>query len=144
AIIRGPSYYDPRRRPERARERRDLVLRLMAERRVIDPEAARRAAGRPLGLVGEGRSAGSSYYPAFLDLVRRTLRRDYREQDLTGAGLRIFATLDPMVQSAGEASLKRELDQIDRRRKDAWKTPLEGVVVVTAPQSGEVIALVGG
>lgn len=144
AIVRGPSYYDPRRQPERARARRDLVLGLMAEHAVIGPEAAARATGQPLGLVGEGRPAASSYYPAFLDLVRRTLRRDYREQDLTEAGLRIFSTLDPMVQSRAEASLKRELDQIDKGRKNAAETPLEGVVVVTAPQSGEVIALVGG
>lgn len=144
AVVRGPSYYDPRRRPERARERRDLVLRLMAEHGVIKPEAAKQAAERPLGLAGEGRTAASSYYPAFLDLVRRTLRRDYREEDLTEAGLRIFSTLDPLVQSRAEAALTRELDRIDSGRKDAANKPLEGVVVVTAPQSGEVIALVGG
>lgn len=144
AVVRGPSYYDPRRRPERARERRDLVLRLMAEHGVIEPDAARQAADRPLGLAGEGRQAGSSYYPAFLDLVRRTLRRDYREEDLTEAGLRIFSTLDPMVQSRAESALKRELDQIDRGRSKRSDAPLEGVVVVTAPQNGEVIALVGG
>lgn len=144
AIVRGPSYYDPRRNPERARARRDLVLRLMAEHGAIKPDAARRAVDRPLGLVGEGRQAASSYYPAFLDLVRRTLRRDYREQDLTEAGLRIFSTLDPLVQSQAENSLKRELDQIDKGRKNQSESPLEGVVVVTAPQNGEVIALVGG
>lgn len=143
AIVRGPSYYDPRRRPERARQRRDLVLRLMAEHGVIAADAASQATDRPLGLAGEGRQAASSYYPAFLDLVRRTLRRDYREEDLTEAGLRIFSTLDPLVQSRAEAALKGELDQIEgrRNRPDA---SLEGVVVVTAPQNGEVIALVGG
>ena len=144
AIARGPSYYDPRRRPERARQRRDLVLRLMAEHGVITPDAASQAADRPLGLVGEGRQVASAYYPAFLDLVRRTLRRDYREEDLTEAGLRIFSTLDPLVQSRAQTALTRELDQIDRGRTNRSNTPLEGVVVVTAPQSGEVIALVGG
>src|SRR5690606_5780382 len=53
AIVRGPSYYDPRRQPERARARRDLVLRLMAEHAVIAPEAAERATAQPLGLAGE-------------------------------------------------------------------------------------------
>src|SRR5690606_9364996 len=141
AIVRGPSYYDPRRNPERARARRDLVLKLMAEHGAIKPDAATRAVERPLGLAGQGRQAASSYYPAFLDLVRRTLRRDYREQDLTEAGLRIFSTLDPLVQSQAEDALKRELDQIDKGRKSQSKSPLEGVVVVTAPQNGEVIAL---
>src|SRR5690606_14865918 len=136
--------YDPRRRPERARQRRDLVLRLMAEHGVITPDAASQAADQPLGLVGEGRQVASAYYPAFLDLVRRTLRRDYREEDLTEAGLRIFSTLGPLVQSRAQTALARELDQIDRGRTNRSNTPLEGVVVVTAPQSGEVIALVGG
>jgi penicillin-binding protein 1B len=144
AIVRGPSYYDPRRRPERARERRDLVLKLMAEHRVIKPDAAKAAASRPLGLVGSGKQAGSSYYPAFLDLVRSTLRRDYREEDLTEAGLRIFSTLDPLVQSQAEGALRQELDRIEKGRKSSSRTPLEGVVVVTAPQNGEVIAMVGG
>jgi penicillin-binding protein 1B len=144
AIVRGPSYYDPRRHAERARERRDMVLRLMAEHGVIAQDAAKQATGQPLGLVGSGKQAASAYYPAFLDLVRRTLRRDYREEDLTEAGLRIFSTLDPLVQTRAEAALKQELDQIDKGRKTRSKTPLEGVVVVTAPQSGEVIAMVGG
>src|SRR6202000_1959544 len=45
SIVRGPSYYDPRRHPDRARVRRDLVLKLMAERNIIkaaDAQAAMR------------------------------------------------------------------------------------------------------
>lgn len=144
AIVRGPSYYDPRRHPERARERRDLVLKLMADHGVIAPDMAKKAAKRPLGIVSSGSQAGGGYYPAFLDLVRRTLRRDYREEDLTEAGLRIFSTLDPTVQSQAEKALTQELNQLDKTRKTKSKVPLEGVVVVTAPQNGEVVAMVGG
>lgn len=143
AIVRGPSYYDPRRHPERARERRDLVLKLMAEHGVIDAAAAKKAARRPLGIVSVGTQSGG-YYPAFLDLVRRTLRRDYREEDLTEAGLRIFSTLNPTVQTQAEQALTQELDRLEKARKQQSKTPLEGVVVVTAPQNGEVVAMVGG
>jgi penicillin-binding protein 1B len=144
AIVRGPSYYDPRRHPKRARERRDLVLKLMAEHGVIAPDMAKKAAKRPLGIVSSGSQAGGGYYPAFLDLVRRTLRRDYREEDLTEAGLRIFSTLDPTVQTQAEKALTQELDRLDKTRKTKSKAPLEGVVVVTAPQNGEVVAMVGG
>jgi penicillin-binding protein 1B len=144
AVVRGPSYYDPRRNPKRAVARRDLVLKLMANEGVITPEDAKRAADQPLAIVGAGKQAASSYYPAFLDLVRRTLRRDYREEDLTETGLRIFSTLDPLVQAQAERALSQELDQIDEASKAGSKSLLEGVVIVTAPQSGEVIALVGG
>ena len=104
AIVRGPSYYDPRRHPDRVKARRDLVLKLMAEHGVVEAKAAQQAAKRPLGIVSAGTQAGG-YYPAFLDLVRRTLRRDYREEDLTEAGLRIFSTLNPLVQSRAERAL---------------------------------------
>lgn len=143
AIVRGPSYYDPRRHPERARQRRDLVLKLMADHGVVDAAIATRAAKRPLGVVSAGIQAGG-YYPAFLDLVRRTLRRDYRDEDLTEAGLKIFSTLSPEVQSQAEKALSQELDRLDRVRKQKRNRKLEGVVVVTAPQNGEVVALVGG
>jgi len=143
AIVRGPSYYDPRRHPERVKARRDLVLKLMAQYRVIDAVAAQQATARPLGVVGVGTQTGS-YYPAFLDLVRRTLRRDYKEEDLTEAGLKIFSTLNPLLQDRAESALKQELDRLDKARKKQKDTPLEGVVVVTAPQNGEVIAMVGG
>jgi penicillin-binding protein 1B len=143
AIVRGPSYYDPRRHPQRARERRDLVLKLMGQYQIVDPKVAEKAAGRPLGVVGTGTQAGG-YYPAFLDLVRRTLRRDYRDEDLTEAGLRIFSTLNPPIQSRAESALAQELKRLEAARKQKKKAPLEGVVVVTAPQNGEVIAMVGG
>lgn len=142
AIVRGPSYYDPRRRPERVKTRRDLILQLMGEHGLIDEKTQQAALARPLGVVASSTHA-SGYYPAFLDLVRRTLRRDYRDEDLTEAGLKIFSTLDPFVQSRAEAALQQELQRLDktRKRQDAQ---LQGVVVVTAPQNGEVIAMVGG
>jgi penicillin-binding protein 1B len=143
AIVRGPSYYDPRRHQERARARRDLVLKLMAQYKVVDEKAAQEAAKKPLDVVNASTQAGG-YYPAFLDLVRRTLRRDYREEDLTEAGLKIFCTLSPAVQSQAEKALTQELDRLDKLRKQKADRKLEGVVVVTAPQNGEVVAMVGG
>ena len=140
AIVRGPSYYDPRRHPERVRARRDLVLKIMAERGIVGADEAREAARRPLGVTA--RPAGA-YYPAYLDFVRRTLRRDYREQDLTEAGLRIYTSLDPRAQDEAERALDRELARLDRAHRHP-EGPLEGAVVVTAPQSGDVIAIVGG
>ena len=140
AIVRGPSYYDPRRHPERALARRNLVLRQMAEQGVINTADATAAAHRPLGV--STRPSGA-YYPAYLDFVRRTLRRDYHDQDLTEAGLRVYTSLDPRAQDEAERALEHELARLDRQRKRGADA-LEGAVVVTAPQSGDVIAIVGG
>jgi penicillin-binding protein 1B len=142
AIVRGPSYYDPRRQPERALERRNLVLKVLAEQEVVTTAEAARAMKAPLGITDNaGRSA--NYFPAFLDLVRRQLRTDYKEDELTQAGLVVFTTLDPLLQEKAEAALDAELARQDASKRKVAHG-LEGVVVVTAPQTGEVVAIVGG
>lgn len=139
AIVRGPTYYDPRRHPQRTLARRDLVLQILAAQRVVDARQAQLAAREPLGVTN---GASGAYYPAYLDLVRRTLQRDYPEKELTEAGLRIYTSLEPRVQELAERSLDAQLRALDRRhhRRDA---KLEGAVVVTSPQSGDVLAIVG-
>ena len=139
AIVRGPSYYDPRRHAKRAQARRDLVLKLMAEQRVITQQQAQAAIAKPLGVLARG---AGSYYPGYLDFVRRVLRRDYREEDLTKAGLRIYTSLEPRAQEQAEQALDRELTRLDKGKYPS--ASLEGAVVVTTPQSGDVIAIVGG
>jgi penicillin-binding protein 1B len=140
AIVRGPSYYDPRRHPERALARRNLVLKELAGQGVVKADDASAATHRPLGVTP--RPAGA-YYPAYLDFVRRTLRRDYRDQDLTEAGLAIYTSLDPRAQDEAERALEHELARLDRQHKKP-DASLEGAVVVTSPQSGDVVAIVGG
>ncbi|MFC1357338.1 MAG: penicillin-binding protein 1B [gamma proteobacterium symbiont of Phacoides pectinatus] len=142
ALVRGPSYYDPRRNPKRARKRRDLVLRLLAEQGAISQAEARHAAAQPLGVTDQ-RGRGRGNFPAFMDLVRRQLHRDYREEDLTSEGLRIFTTLDPWVQAHAEEALGDRLGKLEKWNKlPAGK--LEGSAVVVDAQGAEVLALVGG
>jgi penicillin-binding protein 1B len=140
AIVRGPTYYDPRRHPQRTLARRDLVLRILVAQRVVDGEQAQLAAHQPLGVTS---GASGAYYPGYLDLVRRTLQRDYPEKELTEAGLSVYTSLEPRVQELAERALDAQLQVLDRRhhRRDA---KLEGAVVVTSPQSGDVLAIVGG
>ena len=142
AIVRGPSYYDPRRHADRALARRNLVLRVLAEQGVITDKEAERAAAKPLGVAAAGQK-GAVFFPAFLDLVRRQLRTDYQESDLTEAGLTVFSTLDPLLQEKAESALASELDRQDKSARKA-SHGLEGVVIVTTPQTGEVVAIVGG
>ncbi|MGE0582236.1 MAG: penicillin-binding protein 1B [Steroidobacteraceae bacterium] len=142
AIVRGPPYYDPRRHPARALERRNLVLRILAQQQIVPAEQAEAAAQKPLGIAA--RPSGG-YFPAYLDFVRQTLRRDYKEADLTEAGLSVFTSFDPRAQIAAEKAIEGELTRLDLARKPpAGKAGLEGAAIVTLPQSGEVIAMVGG
>lgn len=135
-MIKGPSLYNPLRNPQRARDRRDVVLNVMAERGVISVEHATVAKAMPLGLNSNTRVRGS--FPAFLELVRRQLRQEYREEDLTTLGLSIFTSLDPILQRQVERSTSAVMDQLDAAGE------LESATVVTRFDNGEVAALVGG
>jgi penicillin-binding protein 1B len=141
AMVRGPSHYDPRRHAERARSRRDLVLELLESQDGLSAEAAQRARERPLN-VSIRPPSGVTPFPAFLDLVREQLRRDYREEDLQSEGLLIFTTLDPGIQLAAESAVSRRLAQIERARGLEAES-LQAGAVVSAVDSGEVLAVVG-
>lgn len=141
-MVRGASYYDPRRHPQRALKRRNVVLQVMADQGVISQAAARAEMQAPLGVNVRQRFA-SSRFPAFMDLVRRQLRRNYRDKDLRSEGLQIFTTLDPRLQLEAERSLSGGLQRLERHRH-LGSHKLEGAVVVTSADGGEVLAMVGG
>lgn len=134
-MIQGPSLYNPLRNPERARARRNLVLQVMADQAVINEEQARVAQAMPLQLV-TGRSVNS--FPAYLDLVRRHLRDQYRKTDYATAGLRIFTAFDPRIQRALESSTVDVMRDLDPGGE------LQSASVATRTSTGEVVAVVGG
>jgi penicillin-binding protein 1B len=142
AVVRGPSWYDPRRNPERTRKRRDMVLDLMAEFQLIPEAVAVKAKERDLGVRGKA-TTFASYNPTFMDLVRRELRADYKEEDLLNAGLRIMTTLDPRIQALAEQQLKEGLDELETSRKRKAGS-LDGAILVTGTQTPDVVAIVGG
>lgn len=142
SLAKGASYYNPRRHPERARERRNLVLRLFHDNGLIDEETYQRAVDSALGVEGDGHG-GAVRYPAFVELVRRQLEADYRKEDLQSEGLRIFTTLDPHAQAQLEESIREGLGRIEQQR-GIEKGVLEAAAVITRAESGEVAALAGG
>ncbi|WDH34550.1 penicillin-binding protein 1B [Pseudomonas chlororaphis] len=138
-MVKGPSYYNPRRYPERALERRNLVLDLLAQQGVATPEQVEAAKKMPLGVTKRGSLADSSF-PGFLDLVKRQLREDYRDEDLTEEGLRIFTSFDPILQMKAEASVGDTFKRLAGRK---GSDEVEAAMVVTNPETGEVQAMIG-
>lgn len=139
-IIKGPSYYDPRRHPERALERRNLVLDALVEQEIISAAKAAKAKASPLGIT-KSTDRPTSRYPAFIELVRNQLQRDYLEDDLQSEGLRIFTTLDPAIQASAEAGINKRLPLLELAESSEQ---LEAAAVVASSESGEILALVGG
>jgi penicillin-binding protein 1B len=142
ALVKGPSFYNPRRNPERALERRNLVLGMLKTAGYISEQEHAAALKRPLGIVG-GTTGGTVQYPAFVDLVKRQLVGQYADTDLTDEGLRIFTTLDPRAQELLEKRLIDGLPALEKGRKLKAGT-LEGAGVITSVEDGKVLALVGG
>jgi 1A family penicillin-binding protein len=158
ALIRGPAAYDPRRHPDRARERRDLVLRLMERQGRVSPEAAKAARAQPLGVVPRhalpGPSAGTA--PYFVEEVRRELEERFGERLYTET-LQVATTLDATLQRAAETELERQLERIEGGRLGRFRAhrassppsngssaDLQGAVVALDVASGDVLAWVGG
>jgi len=139
-LARGASYYDPRRFPERALARRNGVLDRMQREGLALPEEVEEARSRPLGVTPRV-PRGEGHFPAFLDLVRRQLRAEYRDEDLRTEGLRIFTTLDPGIQLTLERELTEGVAELVRAR--GIDGPLQAAAVVTDPLAGEVLALIG-
>jgi penicillin-binding protein 1B len=138
-LVKGPSYYNPRRNPERALERRNLVLDLLEQQGVATAEVVAAAKKMPLGVTKTGSLADSSF-PVFLDLVKRQLREDYRDEDLTEEGLRIFTSFDPILQMKSEAAMTETFKKLSGRK---GVEEMEAAMVVTNPETGEVQALIG-
>lgn len=133
-LVKGPSYYDPWRYPERALQRRNTVLAVMAEKEMITQAEQQRLSSGGLALAKN--SALEGVFPAYLDLVRRQLRRDYSEQDLQTEGMRIYTAFDPLVQRHAEKAMAAVLSGQDEQ--------LQGAMVVTDVKNGNVVAMVGG
>jgi penicillin-binding protein 1B len=139
-MVKGPSYYDPRRHPERCQKRRSVILDVMRQQNIITDLQYRQASEAEL-VDSSKIMSGFNRFPAFLNLVRRQLARNYHEEDLTSDGLKIFTTLDPRVQKMVEDRLTESLAELE---KQTGREGLEGAVVVSARENGEILALAGG
>jgi len=139
-IIKGPSAYDPRKNPEDCLKRRAVVLTIMRDQGIIDEAVFAQAMDEPLDKATQIMK-GFNRFPAFLDLVRQQLTKEYKEEDLNAKGLKILTTLDPQVQWQVEKHLDRTLATLEQR---AGQQQLEGAVVVTNRENGEILALAGG
>jgi penicillin-binding protein 1B len=137
-MIQGPSLHDPRRHPKNALARRNVVLDTMRETGLLDAAAHARARARPLGVVAEA-TLSRNRYPAFMDLVRTQLERDYPADALRGAGLTVLTTLAPAAQGYAERAVTEQLGKLVQK----GRPELQAALVLTDTAHGEVLAMVG-
>src|SRR6266550_355075 len=143
-IIRSPNVLSPLKYPERAKPRRDVVLGVMRDQGYIKPEVYAAAVASPLTTSRFPKTSRSA--PFFVDLVLKQLRETYPETQLRTEGLRIFTTLDTIMQRSAEQALDGGIEGLNKRYSYIRKSPvpLEGVILTIQPGTGYVKALVGG
>ena len=140
-LVQGPSLYNPWRNPESALKRRNIVLNNMLVMGYLNQEQYEREVARPLNVIAKP-TLGPARFPDFLDIVRRQLRTEYQEDDITNQGLKIFTTLDPIAQTRVEASFKNSIARLAAANPKRL-AELQGAVLVSHPQNGELVAAVG-
>ena len=139
-LVQGPTLYNPWRNPEAAKKRRNIVLNNMLVMGYLTQEQYETETARPLNVIAKP-TLGPSRFPDFLDIVRRQLRTEYQEGDLTNQGLRIFTTLDPIAQTKIQDAFKSTVSRLSRGSSRLKE--LQGAVLVAHPENGELIAAVG-
>jgi len=145
-MIRGPNSYSPNTNPDRARDRRDVVLTRLRDLGKISEADYRRARREPVKArtaPGSGLTA-----PYFLDYVRAELERS-TEVDLADQhGVRVYTTLDPVLQKFAEAAVVKGIDRLEtarpRLRRQNSEERLQAALIVLDPATGQVRAMVGG
>ena len=157
-LIQRPSYLSPYRHPERAMDRRNLVLESMVETHAITREQADKAKATPLKLAPPNVEASDA--PYFVDMVREQLIGKFSENELNDSSYRIYTTLDPDLQKAAAQSVEMGIKLVDEQVKKLrtkkikvgkkYETKVENgpqaqvALVALDPHTGAVLALVGG
>ncbi|MGP0021286.1 MAG: PBP1A family penicillin-binding protein [Candidatus Sulfotelmatobacter sp.] len=157
-IIQRPSFLSPYRHPDRALERRNLVLESMVETHAITREQADKAKAAALKLAPPNVEASDA--PYFVDMVRDQLISKFNENELNDQSYRIYTTLDPDLQKAAAQSVEMGIklvdDQVKKLRTKRVKVgkkfettvapgpQAQVAMVVLDPHTGAVLALVGG
>jgi len=150
--IQSPTRLNPYRHPERAMERRNLVLSTMVETGAITADEADRAKAEPLRLAPP--NIDSSEAPYFVDLVHDQLVKRIGDQDLSHQSLRIYTSLDPDLQRAASEAVEIGMKNVDELVRRLHKTPKGEVpepinypqvaLIAINPHTGQILALVGG
>ncbi len=136
-LLKATSAYDPRRNPENATRRRGIVLTQFLETGLIKQDVFDAAKNAPLNVIPKA-VAARERYPAFVELVRAQIERSYDAKALTSQGLTVLTTLDAQAQERAETALVSSLSALDKTGL------LQGALVLTENNTGEIVAMVGG
>ncbi len=143
-MIKGPNLYSPKLHPERAITRRNLVLKLLHDEGWVSDELLAEASNEKLGV--RAFLPDDNPAPYFFDFLRGDLVAEYGEEILASEGLSVFTTLDAHAQVIARDAVRNGLARLeaDFPKLKRESSPLQGAMIVLAPRTGEILAMVGG
>jgi penicillin-binding protein 1B len=146
-LIQRPSFRNPVRWPDRAKARRDVVLKRMLDNGYISQSQYESATQAPMQIAKPGSDSADA--PYFVDLVNEQLADQFQDRDFQESGSKIYTTLDPDLQrdaTTAVADGMREVDAIiAKRHKHGRPIDYPQVALICLdPHTGEIRALVGG
>ena len=141
-IIQSPATYSPFKNPARTRERRNVVLRAMADAGFVSDDAAERASKEPLAPVARALDAEAPY---FVDFVGETLAENFPGLTQSTQPVDVYTTLDLHIQRLAQDAVTDGLTKVDQMlsRRKRPRVP-EAALIAIDPRTGEVLAMVGG
>lgn len=158
ALPKSPEYLSPYRYPERAKARRDLVLKQMLKDHIITEDDYNKAINDPLNVIEHKKGRNIGEY--FIEEIRRYLEMKYGAEFLYRSGANIYTTINKNIQRTAEEILEKHLSKIEKDYKlkitkaqtDSTgipdtlnKTPyLQGAVMIVDHHKGEIKAIIGG
>ena len=146
-LIQQPSYINPFRWPDRARQRRNVVLKLMRENNYISDGEYESASASPMALAKQGMDSTDA--PFFVDLVNDTLLEKFPDYNFQSNSYRVYTTLDPNLQRDAAEAVRIGMEEADKRikgrkKKDPNYPDPQCALIALDPQTGAVLALTGG
>jgi len=137
-MVKGPSYYNPIKHPERAKARRDLVLRLMMQQDYLMASQYEQAVSRDLDIQDNPKIA--SRQPAYFQQLKNELLEKVGDEYHSFSGLTLFTTLDPVSQAMLERAIKKKIPELEKKSGKG----LEAAAIAVDRKTGEIRAMVGG
>lgn len=140
----APNSFSPLRNPKKARERQLYVLNRLVERKMITPEQAKKAESEEIHLRTKG-PKGYLEAPYVLEQVRVYVEEKYGKEMLYKGGLKIYTTLNTRLQRVAQKAVLKGLEEYEARAgKGKVKGQVQGALVALDPQTGYILAMVGG
>lgn len=143
-VIQSPFYHSPFNNPERARDRRNVVLRAMADGGYITADAAERATKEPIAVVAR---AVDNEAPYFVDFLGESLDQSFPGVTSKPGALDIYTTLDLNLQRHAQEAVREGIAKVDAilaRRKRGPRRVAQAALVAIDPRTGDILSFIGG